>query len=154
MMYMIERNVAVRLVMMVAIVMQFVALTPHHHHNGQETPCFNILHCPASGCDAAAARHRCGDGSDSEPTEQADCSLSSLVVVQPVRDDSECYCHTHHHALSHLDLLVADLFFTDPADALPGLYPADTPVETPCLQYTPARYVAETGSLRAPPFMV
>ena len=149
-----RRNVMVKCVMMVGILMQFVALTPHHHHEGQASACFNIVHCLGSGCDALIGNHHCAAHTQKDlPVEpiRDNCSLSDLVVVQPVRNDAECYCHAHDHSLQHIDLLMIELCGIAPVEALPMCYSTAHTIAIPYLAFVPGLYVAETGALRAPP---
>lgn len=56
---MIKNSMIVRCVMMLFIIMQLVAILPHHHHGESDAACFNPLHCMAMHED-----HVCADSDD------------------------------------------------------------------------------------------
>ena len=80
----IKRNKLICTLLVFGVVMQVLAMMPHHHHTGSEAACINFLHLSHDHADSPA--DCCGDdhGHDSEPSTP--CNTHTLVITQPGRE--------------------------------------------------------------------
>lgn len=110
------RNRFFKAVLLVCVIMQAVALMPHHHHADSETVCLNYTHVSHDGeSDVCAKDH---DHSKAHP--YTSCNSYNIVVAQPeyrnddmeevVSDLPDCGCGIC------VTELIAEIFNGDIAD--------------------------------------
>lgn len=77
--------------LVVCVVMQMVALMPHHHHSGNPSPCVNAAHVWNLASDACG--DRCEGGHDDHDHDHdspvAACGSFRMVILQPERERTE-----------------------------------------------------------------
>lgn len=94
-----KENILVRALLMLCILMQCVAIMPHHHHGSSEVACINPLHCtdPAEGkeCHGDAP---CPAHNHSHDAPLTNCCFKQIVSAQPQREQEHievCLCDLH-----------------------------------------------------------
>lgn len=83
----IRKNIIVRAMVGVCIMMQIVAFMPHHHHSGSNVACINFTHL-LDHSDDLCEGHCDGDHEHAE-TPIAVCSSHHLVITEPERQQIE-----------------------------------------------------------------
>lgn len=152
----------VRAALILCVLMQVVAMTPHHHHAGDESVCLNYFHLNDGVehdgcCDSASQAHGhdgcCDDhGHDNDPFTT--CNSHNLVITQPERERPEtevqvsviihpdnCFCGICGN--------LTDIAISEAASALTTVEYLTRPDIEPSL----IRYISTALSPRAPDFM-
>lgn len=93
----ITKGIAANALATLCIAMQIMVILPHHHHEGSNAPCVNVLHCTDScssvissccGQDHDGSHHRHGDpdASHSHDANDPDCAYNHLDAVRLDRE--------------------------------------------------------------------
>lgn len=97
-------SILIKIILTLCMVMQCVAVMPHHHHGQSNSACINPLHCINDGescrTDSSCAHSEGHDHSHDNPITT--CSLHQFVNVQPQKEQNQveaCLCDLHCDAL-------------------------------------------------------
>lgn len=87
----LRKILTLKAVMVLCAVAQIIIAMPHHHHEGSEVPCFNILHCVDShvhaGCDHSGCAHD-HSGAHQHDSDDSQCTLTHLDLNFPTREQN------------------------------------------------------------------
>ena len=89
-MWNIGRNKLMQVFLLACVMMQVVALMPHHHHGDSDAVCLNYTHLSASTAGDCCGDVHLGDSHDHSGTPFTACTTAgNLVIAQPeFRDNS------------------------------------------------------------------